>query len=196
MATKPGSYDDLEKLAGDFLDDKKTYKFSRNLQVVSKTANGVTFTFDGQLSQAGAKSSMLSKLAAKFKPGGGVVIKKLQTTSAGRFIGEASIEDLLDGLTVNVNVEDGAGDAAKNFGKVGADYEGSAGDIGFNLSAECDVSNGPTVDASALLGYDGILVGGSATIDTGVDAGTGVAVTSYEAALGYREANFQTALKL
>ena len=82
----------------------KEYHGDRKLKVTTNTANNVTFTTEGKMVN---NVSVLGSLSAKFKHSSGIRIKKLAVNTHGRVNGEVSMDDVVDGATVNVKFEDG-----------------------------------------------------------------------------------------
>ena len=70
--------------------------------------------------------SVLAKLSSKFVYSG-INVSKLQVSNHGRVNFEASVENVVDGLTVTVKAEDGNatnadGKAYETYGKIGAEF--------------------------------------------------------------------------
>lgn len=164
------------------------YSYDNKLKVKSKTANGVTFTTEVAISGSTAKAG---KISAQFKPVDGITIKKLQATTAGTLLGEASLEGVTDGLKFTVKIQEGkVGGKDNDVGDLTIDYKQS----GFEANSKIDVINGPSVTQSLSVNFDSFLVGGSASYNTGVDAPHSAGLTKYSVGAGYTDSDFKAAV--
>ena len=179
-------FKDISKTANDILNDD--YNLKTTLKVKTKTANGVTFTTEGAM---GSNKAILAKLSSSFthKPTG-VNISKLQYTTHGRMIGEASLNNaLFEGLKLSFKAEDGAlknaaGVKYKPAGKIGAEYKAA----NFSATADADFANN-AVSATGVFGYENFVFGGQAAINVEKSA-----VSDQNVALSYSGADFHASI--
>jgi len=176
-------FGDFGKDASDLL-GSDWYSYDTKLKVKTKTANGVAFTTEGAISGTTVKPG---KIAASFKPVDGITIKKLQATTAGTLVGEASLDDVMDGLKFTVKIQEGkVGGKDKDVGDLLVDYKGD----GFESNTVIDVITGPSITEKLSIKYDSFLLGGSASYNTGVDPPHTAGLTKYAVGAGYTDADF------
>ncbi|DBA02056.1 TPA: hypothetical protein N0F65_000303 [Lagenidium giganteum] len=171
---------DIAKTAESVLKDD--YDYSRKLKIKTTSANGVTFTTEGEM---GSNKSILAKLSGGFSHSStGVVFKKLQVTTHGRLITEAEIPNVFTkGFKLTAKVEDGSvakNASAKRVGVFGAEFVQKD----FSFDAQADVGNN-ALRASGVYGLDNFLLGfqGGFSIDKST-------VTDHNVAASYRGSDF------
>jgi voltage-dependent anion channel protein 2 len=176
------SYKDINKSSNDLLGDDYTSK--KSLKVKTKTSNGTTFTTEGSLGG-------IAKLSAKFMHSSGIEFKKLSISTDGRVNLDTKLADTgIDGVSFTVKAEDGK-EGSKNpcqKGVVGFSYKMD----NFNMDADVDIVNGPVINTSALINYEGFLLGGSVKFNSNYhgDKEGDSSVDDYNAALGYKTKDF------
>lgn len=178
----PPSYDDVGKTASDILNND--YCFDKKLKVKTTTNNGVSLTVENVMSSKGVNG----KLTSKFSPFDGISVDKFGVKTNGRVFVEATLNNALEGAEFTIAAEDGAGkEVSGNFGfSYGADA--------FQLDASVDFIKGPTLSAAGTFGYDGFVLGGAATFNTGADAGSGGGLSDYNGSLSYIGGDFTASL--
>lgn len=180
-------FGDFGKDASDTL-GSDWFSYDKKLKVKSKTANGVSFTTEGAISGSVAKPA---KISASFKAADGITVKKLQATTAGTLLGEASLDGVMDGLKFTVKIQEGkVGGKDKDIGDLAIDYKGD----GFESNTKIDVINGPSITKSVSLSYDSFLVGGSASYNSGLDPPHSSGFTKYSVGAGYTDKDFKAAV--
>lgn len=188
-------YDDVDKAARDLLNDD--FKFDRKLKIKSKTSNGVSFTSDTTMSGEGSSRAVLSKVSAKFNHKSGFNVDKLEVSTHGRVVGEASMGGVADGLTLTLKAHDGtqsnsAGKKYSPYGRLGAEYVSDR----VSATAELDVVNGPTLCGSALFAHENFVAGGEVTMNTHYDdEGVSPSLDNYGFTLGYRAQDFNATVR-
>lgn len=176
-------FKDFGKDAKDLL-GSDWYSYDTKLKVKTKAANGVTFTTSGAISGSAVKPG---KIEAGFKPVDGITIKKLSATTAGTLIGEASLDDVMQGLKFTVKIQEGkVGGKDKDIGDLLIDYKGD----GFESNTTVDVINGPSVTENLSIKYDSFVLGGSATYNTGYDPPHTSGPTKFAVGAGYTDKDF------
>lgn len=159
----------------------KGYVFDYKVSMKTKTANGVKFNVEGVM-----KSD--KKIAAKFSGATGLLhgisLDKLQVDTAGSLTGELGLSETgVDGLEASFKFQTGlASSAAADHATVGLTYKNS------NIGVDVDVDAvNSSVAAAALVGYEGFVFGGSASVETNLEDGKkGPEVSDYSAGVGYR----------
>jgi len=176
-------FGDFGKGAKDLLGDD-WYSFDTKLKIKTKTANGVEFTTSGAISGSNVKPG---KLGASFNPVDGITIKKLEASTAGTLVGEASLSNVMKGLKFTVKIQEGkVGGKDKDIGDLSIDYTGD----GFISNTKIDVINGPSITESLSVSYDAFLFGGKASYNTGIDPPHSAALTGYSVGAGYNGGDF------
>ena len=155
-------YKDIGRLAKDTLNDD--YDFNRKLKIKTKTGNGVVFTAEGAMA---TNKSILAKMSGAFQHSSGINVSKVQVTTHGRLVGEASLKDaLMKGLKLTFKAEDGtvkntAGLKYRPVGKLGAEYTSKM----FSTTAEADFANGNVLTSAVISYIPNVVVGGQMGIN-------------------------------
>jgi hypothetical protein len=185
-----GIYKDCIKGPKDLLG--KGYDLNtKKLQIKSKSADGVSITADGEIASAVLGSLAFKTSCDNFS------LDKLSVSSHGRFNLEASTTSLVDNVKFSLKAEDGlAGKDMKNksyssVGTIGLEYKIDS----CATDAVIDIINGPSVTVSSLGKYENFLLGGTVAVDTGLDAGTGFAVTDFGGCIGYATKDFSAVVQ-
>jgi len=175
-------FSDIAKKAGDLLSDDFT--FEKKVTLKTKTANGVTFTTDGNING----DAVLGKLAMKWSPVAGIQVKKLEVTTSDKITGQIELTDTgVKGLTFGAKA---VADAKSETGTISAEYSDDA----FSFSFEADaVAPKKKVTASAVAAFEGFTFGGSVVGD--IDAADGAQfLKTYGASVGYAASDFEASV--
>lgn len=125
-----------------------------------------------------------AKFSAAYKLASGISLDKLQLSTDGTLNGELSLKETpVEGLELDLAFQTGLSTSGSTEkGTVGVSYQNEL--LGVKVNA--DVVNG-SGDASALVGYEGFVFGGTAAFKLGSDdASKGFQLSDYGAAAGYR----------
>jgi len=175
----PPSYSDLGKLARDIF--SKGYNFGLwKLDCKTKTQSGIEFNTAGQSNQESGK--VFGSLESKYKLADyGVTLTERWNTDNTLFA-EAAVQDkLLEGLKLAVE-----GSFAPQSGDKGGKLKAAYGQdyVKFDADTNFDL-NGPLINASLVLGYEGFLGGYKTAFDTQKSQ-----LTTNNFALGYLGKDF------
>lgn len=156
----PPSYSDLGKGARDLFSKGFNYGFYK-LEVKSKTNNGVEFTTNGSSNHDSGKVGGSLETKYKYSEYGLTFLEKWSTDNT---LGtEITIEDqMVKGLKLTFDTSF-APQTGKKSGKIKAAYKQEY------VNTNCDVDfdfAGPTINGSAVLGYQGWLAGYQMAFDT------------------------------
>lgn len=170
-------YGDLIKDASDLL--SKKYKFDKKVKITTKSADGVKFTSEGKLKSKGFDATVKAEFAKdSFK------VDKIELASAGTLVAEFKLAGLTDGLDLTFKAHESLRTAGTlSYGKLGATYKADS----LRVDTEVDLINGPTVDASAVFGYQNVSVGATATFNAGAKENQ---LSGYGVGLAYAGAGF------
>lgn len=156
----PPSYSDLGKAAKDLLNKGYNYG-SAKMELKTKTANGIGVTAGGSSNLASGK--IAGNLETKWgcKKTGLNVTKKWNTDNV--ISSEVSVEDqLLKGLKLTLD----SSFAAQTGSKSGAVKAAFKKDY-VNVGVDANLAKAPLVNGSAVVGYQGVLVGYQMAFDVG-----------------------------
>lgn len=170
----PPSYSDLGKAAKDLLNKGYNYGNAK-LELKTKTGNGIAVTAGGSSNLASGK--VTGNLEAKHtrKDLGLTVTKKWNTDNV--FSSEVAVEDkLLAGLKLTLD-STYAVETRKKAGVLKAVYKKDY----LNLAADLNVAKAPVINASAVVGYQGLLLGYQMAFDTATSK-----LAKSNCALGYK----------
>lgn len=197
MAT---SFGDAYKATKDFFG--RTFSYDKKVEVKSKASNGVAFTAEGGIKSSG---SGFATIKGDYKKGA-VQVDKIELGTSGKFVGEFSMPDVAPSTKATFKFQDvtrvaKTGDVTS--AKFGFSTKQTVSGAKVGVSADVDAVNA-VLTASALVGYEGVLVGGQTTVNTNLYAGEGEAKglewTKYDALVGYQSAGttvgFQTDKRL
>lgn len=175
----PPSYSDLGKAAKDLLNKGYNYG-SAKLELKTKTSNGLGITAGGSSNLASGKIS--GNLEAKWgcQKNGISVTKKWNTDNV--LSSEVSVEDkLMSGLKLTLDSSLAAQTGSKSTALKAAfkkDY--------INIAADANLAKAPLINGSAVVGYQGALIGYQMAFDVGSSK-----LTKSNIALGYSAGNLQ-----
>jgi len=179
------TYADVQKPVNDLL--KENFFLDRKFKLTTKTDNGVTFNTEGTLSEKGSDNKFGSKFKVEF-----LSIDKLQATSAGRFIIEASIKDIVPNLKLGSKFEDGVTGSGDPKGSVSATFNQPM----FTIFTEIDLMKGPTLTEAATFQYEGFIAGAEVKYDSQQDEKEAKpAITGVGALVGFFGKDFSASLK-
>jgi len=173
----PPSYGDLGKAAKDLLNKGYNYG-SAKLELKTKTANGVGVTAGGSSNLASGKinGSLETKWACK--DSGLNVTKKWNTDNV--VSSELSVEDkLLAGLKLTLDSTYAVSSGSKS-GVVKAAFKKDH----INIGLDANLAKAPLINGSAVVGYQGALLGYQMAFDVGSSK-----LTKSNIALGYSTGN-------
>lgn len=156
----PPSYSDLGKAAKDLLNKGYNYG-SAKFELKTKTANGIAVTAGGSSNLASGK--IAGNLETKYgcKDMGLNVTKKWNTDNI--ISSEISVEDqLLKGLKLTLDSTVAAQTGSKS-GVVKAAFKKDH----INVALDANVAKAPVVNGSAVVGYQGVLLGYQMAFDVG-----------------------------
>jgi len=179
MAVIPPSYSDLGKSARDLFNKGFNYGFYK-LEVKTRTNSGVEFTTNGSSNHENAKVG--GSLETKYKVNKHKLTFTEKWTTDNVLATEVSVEDqLAKGLKVTLDTNF-APQSGKKSGKLKTDYKREY--LHVNTDVDLDLS-GPTVLGSAVLGYQGWLLGTQLSFNTGKSE-----LTKSNFAAGYNGGDF------
>jgi len=179
------TYADVQKSANDLIKD--SFSLDRKFKLTTKTDNGVTFTTEGALTDKGSDNKFGSKFKIDF-----LSIDKLQATSAGRFVLEASVKDIVPNLKFGTKFEDGVSGSGDPKGSVSATYSQPY----FTVFTEIDLMKGPTLSESATFQYEGFIAGAEVKYDSQLEEKEPKpALSGVGALVGYSAKDFSASLK-
>lgn len=186
----PGKYKDIAKAANDLLND--AYQFNNKFKLKTKSSSGVTFTTEGAMCGKGVSG----KIGSSFKAYDGINVDKLQCTTDGRIVVESTLLNAIEGFKFKLTAEDGSavGASGKEYkpqGTLGADYASD----NLTFSGKVDVTNGPSLYASALTSYEGVLFGGEVKYNTDFDGSGSGSLQDFGGAIGYKANDYSVVLK-
>jgi len=186
----PGKYKDIAKAANDLLND--SYQYNNKVKLKTKSTTGVTFTTEGVLTGRGVSG----KIGSSFKAYEGINVDKLQYTTDGRVVVESSLANAIEGFKFKVTAEDGSsvGASGKEYkpqGTISAEY----GSDSLSFLGKVDVTNGPSLYASTLASYDGVLFGGEVKYNTDFDGSGSGTLQDFGGAIGYKASDYSVVLK-
>lgn len=173
----PPSYSDLGKAAKDLLNKGYNYG-SAKLELKTKTANGLAVTAGGSSNLASGKISGNLETKWACKEQGLSVTKKWNTENV--LSSEISLEDKLASgvkLTLDSTL------AAQTGSKTGVVKAAIKKDY-INVGLDANLAKAPLVNGSAVVGYQGFLVGYQMAFDVGSSK-----LTKSNFALGYSAGN-------
>jgi hypothetical protein len=180
-------FGDFGKGAKDLL-GKDYYQYDTKLKVKTTASNGVAFTTEGAMSGSAVKPA---KVSAAFKPVDGITIKKLSAATNGTLVGEASLDDVMDGLKFTVKIEEGrVGGKDADKGELVIDFKGD----GFVSNTTVNVIDGPAIKEDLAFKFDSFLLGGSVSYNTGFDKPADGGVKKYAVGAGYTDQDFNATL--
>jgi len=179
------TYADVQKSANDLIKD--SFCLDRKFKLTTKTDNGVTFTTEGSLSDKGSDNKFGSKFKVDF-----LSVDKLQATSAGRFILEASVKDIVPNLKFATKFEDGVSGSGEPKGSVSATFNQPM----FTVFTEIDLMKGPTLSESVTFQYEGFIAGAEVKYDSQLEEKEPKpALSGVGALVGFAAKDFSTSLK-
>jgi hypothetical protein len=171
------SYSDLGKAAKDLLNKGYNYG-SAKLELKTKTANGLAVTAGGSSNLASGKISGNLETKWGCKEHGVNVTKKWTTDNV--VSSEVSVEDkLMKGLKLSLDSSLAVPTGAKT-GVVKAALKTPNA----NLALDANLAKAPLINGSAVLGYQGVLLGYQMAFDVGSSK-----LTKSNFALGYSAGN-------
>jgi len=179
MASVPPGYGDLGKAARDLFNKGFNYG-TYKLEAKSKTANGVEFTTSGNSNHDSGKVGGSLETKYKYSDYGLTFLEKWSTDNV---LGtEITIEDqMVKGLKLTFDTSF-APQTGKKSGKIKTAYKQDY------INTNCDVDfdfAGPTINGSAVLGYQGWLAGYQMSFDTSKSK-----LASSNFAVGYTTGDF------
>ncbi|CAM9297801.1 unnamed protein product [Choristocarpus tenellus] len=140
------------------------YVTTKKLEVVTRTANGLTFTTHGEVDGRNVKS----KAGARdLNIASGLNLDNFQLMSDGRVLADASLS-VSDRVKLTVCAEDGRqekGKASQSNGRLGIEFVTPR----VGLTGEVDVVDGPKIGGSVLMEHGGFLAGGLAQFNSQLD---------------------------
>ncbi|ORX91464.1 hypothetical protein K493DRAFT_264505 [Basidiobolus meristosporus CBS 931.73] len=168
----PVPFSDIGKSVNDLLG--KDYPTGAvKLEVKTTAANGVTFTVSG--AQDNKTGAINAELKSKYNDVKNGVTYTEGWTTSNLITSQVEIKDKIQGLKVDVFGSLLPTVGSKNV-KVSLEYKQPK----VFTRANVDLLKGPVFQADAVVGQDGILIGGEVGYDT-----LGAKVTKYNATLGY-----------
>lgn len=155
----PPSYSDLGKQARDIFG--KGYHFGLwKLDCKSKTASGVEFATGGHSNQESGK--VFGSLETKFKADYGLTFTERWNTDNTLYTEIANVDTLAKGLKLSFE-----GTFAPQSGNKSGKLKTSFGQDAFKVDADTKIDlEGPVINASAVVGYEGWLAGYQTAFDT------------------------------
>lgn len=175
----PPSFSDLGKQARDIFG--KGYHFGLwKLDCKTKTASGIEFNSGGQSNQETGK--VFGSLETKYKVNDyGLTLTEKWNTDNSLFTEVAVQDKLLEGLKLAFE-----GSFAPQSGNKSGKFKVAYGHENVKIDSDVNVDlNGPLINASAVLGYEGWLAGYQTAFDT-----QNVKLTTNNFALGYTTKDF------
>jgi hypothetical protein len=186
-------FDDVFKSTKDFF--KRTFSYDNTVEVSAAGTNNVKFTFEGAVKNSTEKPSSGYASVKVERKAGPVSVKKITLDTDGMLKGEIEFPDVAPKTTGSFKFEDGSrtsdADISAVFGVTTAPDLGVAAGV----SAEVDVVKA-TASGSVLVSHEGVLVGGSGSLDTHFHDKDkkGMEVTAYDVLVGYQSGGTTVAL--
>jgi hypothetical protein len=175
-------YADVIKNATDLL--SKSYSYSNTVELKTSTPNGVKYTAKATVSKP-AKTSVEAEFAS-----GSFKVDKLGVGSDKKIVGEFSFAEVIPNTKLSLKTADGSRAAGADALKavIGLERKDKTSFVTLDVDA---LSYG--VDTTAVVNYNGFLVGGAASAKL-AKAG-GVALDDYNVLLGWTDASTTVAVK-
>lgn len=175
-------YADALKNAKDLL--SKSYNYDNKVELKTSAPNGVSYTAEATVSKPAKALVKAAYSSGNFK------VDKLQIGSDKKIVGEFSLAEVAQGTSFSFKATDGT--RASGADAVSAVVGVERKDSKSNVSVDVDVLN-YGVDTSALVNYNGFLIGGAATAKL-AKAG-GVDVSDYNVLLGWTDKSTTVAVQ-
>lgn len=174
-------YADVLKQAKDLL--SKSYNYNNKVELKTSTATGVNYTAEAVVSKPSSTLVKADYANGNFK------VDKLQVGSDKKIVGEFSLADAFAGTKLSFKASDGtrATGADAVTAVVGLERKDKSSVVTVDIDALKY-----TVDATACVNYEGILLGGQAKASFSSPAAP--AVTDYNVLLGYKDASSTVAV--
>jgi len=174
-------YADVAKSAKDLL--SKSFVYSHKVEIKSTTTDGVTFTGEATVSKPASASIKGEYAKGNFK------VDKLQLSTDKKIVGEFSMLEVAPGTKLTFKATDGSRVAGADAvqATVGVEYKRPEGVITLDVDP---IHMG--VDASFLVDYKGILVGGSGGAKTAKSGDFSLA--EYNLLTGYKSREYTVSL--
>jgi len=178
-------YSDVAKAAKDLL--SKPYPDTHKVELKTVAANGVTFTTEAVLGATGGSADKKGTPVLTVK-GEGIVsgnfkVDKLSLDTNKDITGEFSLAEVVKGTKLSFKATDGTRAAAVAgvdpiSATIGVEHRADFGTFTLDVAALKQ-----SVDATAVVGYESFLFGGSVKVARGA---AGVDLTDYSALLGFK----------
>jgi hypothetical protein len=174
-------FDDFDKTTQDLFSDN--FKFKNTIKMKHKSSHDVNTTVEIQCHNNEGARSLTGNVSFKLKYDR-FSLDKLKFSESGVLSAETSLTGLAPGLTLSFD-----GDSAEN-GTVGVEYNHDMATV----EASLDAVNMQTASASALFGFQDIMVGGE--VECNLPKGeSSFGLGSYSFGLGYSRPEFFVGLR-
>jgi len=170
---------DLSKAVTDLI--SKPFSFDNKVELKTKAANGATFTSDVSIVEDGSAAAKITFGGKQGK----FSVDKLVVGTDKKITGEFTFAEAAPGADLTFKFTDGTrASGGKTTAKIGGSYKNP--DFG-TYTVDVDALEGPVIDLSGLVNYQGVLAGASAKVTVGGKADP-IALSSI--LLGYKTADY------
>jgi len=191
-------YSSIYKAAKDLVN--KPFSWDNKVEIKTNASNGAKFTLDGSIQDKDGSAASNIKVEYAFD---NIKVDKLTLGTDKKIVGEFTYKGAAPNTDMTFKFQDGSrASGADITASVGAVYTDS--DNALTLTADADILDGPKFDFSGVFGYQGFLVGGSASVATSLLASgdaaakdakdaAPVGLSNYNVLLGYRSGDYTLA---